>query len=129
MKKTILPILLAAAWVSISEFVRNQFILQSYWIEHYGKLGQVFPAAPVNGAVWGLWSIGYAAVIYFIARKYSLWPTVLLAWFIGFGLMWLVIGNLNVLPFGILPAAIPLSLLEAFVATWIITRFIEVPKA
>jgi hypothetical protein len=36
--------------------------------------------------------------------------------------MWVVIGNLNVLPTGILLYAIPLSLLEAFVAAWIIKR-------
>lgn len=36
--------------------------------------------------------------------------------------MWLVIGNLGVLPFGILPIAIPLSLFEAFLATYIIFK-------
>jgi hypothetical protein len=34
--------------------------------------------------------------------------------------MWLVIGNMGMLPYGILVFAIPLSLLEAFVASWII---------
>jgi len=36
--------------------------------------------------------------------------------------MWLVIGNLGVLPWGILPVAIPLSLLEAFLAAFIIKK-------
>jgi hypothetical protein len=42
--------------------------------------------------------------------------------------MWLVIGNLNILPFKILPFAIPLSLLEAFVASLIIFK-LSPPKA
>ncbi len=43
----------AAVWISISEFVRNEFLVKSYWIEHYSAMGQVFPSAPVNGALWG----------------------------------------------------------------------------
>jgi hypothetical protein len=54
MKKTILPILTATIWISISEFVRNEYILKSYWIDHYKKMGLNFPSEPVNGAIWGL---------------------------------------------------------------------------
>jgi hypothetical protein len=36
--------------------------------------------------------------------------------------MWVVIGNLGVLPNGILLFAIPLSLLESFVASYIIKK-------
>jgi hypothetical protein len=36
--------------------------------------------------------------------------------------MWLVIGNMNVLPFGILPYAIPLSILESFLASLIVKK-------
>jgi hypothetical protein len=36
--------------------------------------------------------------------------------------MWLVVGNLGVLPFGLLLLAIPLSLLEAFLAALIIRK-------
>ncbi len=43
-------------------------------------------------------------------------------WIRGFVMIWLVIGNLDVLPMGILPFAIPLSILEAFVASWIIHK-------
>ena len=56
MKKTILPALLATVWISISEFVRNELLLKSFWVEHYKKLGLVFPSAPINGIVFGLWS-------------------------------------------------------------------------
>jgi hypothetical protein len=121
-KKTILPILLATVWISISEFVRNQFLLKSYWIDHYENLGLVFSSKPLNGAIWGLWSLCFAIAIYVIAKKFSIWQTTFLSWFVGFVLMWLVIGNLNVLPFGILFAAVPLSLVEALIATIIIKK-------
>jgi len=121
-KKTILPIFLATIWISLSEFIRNEFLLKSYWIDHYQKLGLVFPAEPIHGAVWGLWSLLFAIAIYIISKKFSLIQTTLLAWWVGFVLMWLVIGNLGVLPYGLLIFAIPLSLLESFFAAYIIKK-------
>ena len=120
MKKTVLPILLATIWISVSEFVRNEFIVKSYWTKHYEKLGLVFPSEPINGAVWGIWSLCFAIAIFFIAKKFSLLQTTFLSWFVGFVLMWIVIWNMNVLPIGLLLFAVPLSLLEAFLATFII---------
>lgn len=128
MKKTILPILLATIWISISEFVRNTFLLHDYWTEHYQTLGLTFPEQPINGAVWGIWSLCFALAIFIFSKKYTLLQTTLLAWFIGFVFMWLVIGNLGTLPFGILPIAIPLSLLEAFLATFIIFKLTKKGK-
>jgi hypothetical protein len=122
LKKTIFPILLATIWISISEFVRNEFLVKSYWIEHYKRLGLVFPSEPINGAFWGLWSLLFAISIFIVSKRFSLIETTLLSWLVGFVLMWVVIGNLNVLPLGILIYAIPLSLLEAFVAALIIKK-------
>jgi hypothetical protein len=122
MKKIILPILLATIWISLSEFVRNTFLVHSNWIEHYQNLGMTFTEQPINGAVWGIWSLCFAIAIFIIAKKFTLLQTTLLAWFIGFVLMWLVIGNMGILPYNILPIAIPLSLLEAFLASFIIMK-------
>src|SRR5271157_4582835 len=113
LKKTVLPTLLATIWISISEYVRNQFLLQSFWVKHYQNLGLTFPSAPINGAVWGIWSLIFAIAIFIIAKKFTLIQTTFLSWMMGFVLMWLVIGNLNVLPYGTLLYAIPLSLLES----------------
>jgi hypothetical protein len=121
-KKSILPVLLATVWISISEFVRNEFILKSYWTDHYENLGLIFPSEPINGAVWGIWSLCFAIGMYVISLKFSLVQTILLSWFLGFVLMWLVTGNMNVLPFGILPFAIPLSILEVFGAAFILAK-------
>lgn len=122
MKKSVLAIVLATIWISISEFVRNEFLFKSYWTDHYESLGLVFPSEPVNGAVWGLWSLCFALAIYFIAKKFSIWETTVLSWFVGFVLMWIATGNMGVLPFGILVFAIPLSFLEAFLASLIIKK-------
>lgn len=121
-KSTILPVILAAIWISISEFVRNEFIVKSYWTEHYQSLGLKFPSEPLNGAVWGLWSLLFAIAIFIIAKKFSLLHTTILTWFVGFVMMWVVIWNLNMLPGGLLIFAVPLSILEAFLATLIIKK-------
>lgn len=121
-KKTILPVLIATIWISISEFVRNEFLLKSYWTDHYESMGLNFPSEPINGTIWGIWSLCFAISIYIFAKKFTLMQTTFIAWFVGFVFMWLVIGNLNVLPFGILPFAIPLSILEAFLASLIVKK-------
>ena len=122
LKKTVVPVLLATIWISLSEFVRNEIFVKSYWTDHYEKLGMVFPSEPVNGAVWGLWSLLFAIAIYIISKKFNLIQTTLLSWFVGFVLMWVVVGNMGVLPFGLLWFAVPLSLLEAFIAAFIIDK-------
>ncbi len=123
MKKAIVSILLAAIWISISEFVRNEFVLKSHWVNHFQNLGLTFPSAPINGVMWGLWSLLFAIAIYILSRKFGLIETTALAWFVGFLMMWVVINNLGVLPFAILAYAVPLSILEVLIATLLIRKF------
>lgn len=122
MKKMIFPVLLATVWISISEFVRNEFLLKSFWTKHYQSLGLTFPSEPLNGAVWGIWSLLLATAVFIISKKFTLVQTTLLSWLVAFVMMWVVIGNLGVLPYSLLFYAIPLSFLETFVATWIIKK-------
>ncbi|MFZ5516496.1 MAG: hypothetical protein ACOY90_07640 [Candidatus Zhuqueibacterota bacterium] len=98
-------------------------MLKSYWTDHYKNLGLVLPSEPVNGALWGVWSLFFAVAIFILSRKFSLGQAVVLSWFVGFIFMWIVIGNLGVLPYGILPFAIPLSILETVIAAYIIRKF------
>jgi hypothetical protein len=121
-KKNILPFLAAGTWISISEFIRNEFLLKTYWQTHYESMGLNFPGEPINGAVWGIWAMVYAVVIFILSKRFKLMENFVLSWVIGFVMMWLVIGNLGVLPFGILYLAIPLSLLESYVACLIIKK-------
>jgi hypothetical protein len=124
-KKTLLPILLATVWISLSEFVRNEFIVKSFWTNHYQSLGLTFPSNPINGAVWGIWSLLFAVAIFVIAEKFSTVQTAFLSWFVAFVMMWVVIGNLGVLPYGLLWYGVPLSMLESVVATVIVKKFQE----
>ena len=122
-KKTFFPILLATIWISISEFGRNELLLKSFWIKHYKSIGLTFSSEPVNGAVWGIWSLLFAVAIFIIAKRFALIQTTFLSWFAAFILMWVVIGNLSVLPGGLfLFYAVPLSILETFIAALIIKR-------
>ena len=122
LKKTILPVLLATIWISISEFLRNEVLFKSYWTEHYTNMGITFPSEPINGAMWGVWSLLFAISIFVVSRKFNLLESSILAWLYGFVMMWVVLGNLSVLPFGLLLYAVPLSMLEVFLAVWIIKK-------
>ena len=125
MKRTILPVLLSTIWISLSEFIRNEFLFKDIWIDHYASLGLEFPSEPINGAVWGLWSLLFAIFIFILRKRFRFWETIGIAWLGGFVLMWIVTGNMAVLPFRILYFAIPLSLLEVFVAVWIMGKVSE----
>jgi len=119
MSRYILATVVAATWIAASEFIRNSLLFQSLWEEHYKSLGLIFPNAPTNGMVWLLWSLVFAAVIVSLAQRFSWLQASTLAWSTGFVMMWLVIGNLGVLPIKLLVYAIPLSLIEAGGAAWI----------
>jgi hypothetical protein len=121
-RKILIPVFLAGMWISFSEFFRNELLFKSFWVDHYRGMGLEFPSHPVNNALWGAWAFLFAALILIISKKFSLTHTTLLAWLAGFGLMWIVTGNMGVLPFQILYAAVPLSLLETFLAAWICQR-------
>jgi multisubunit Na+/H+ antiporter MnhB subunit len=120
--RSLLAILATGLWVNASEFFRNEVLLKPLWIAHYESLGQRFPSEPVNGAMWVAWGFLFAVLVFALSRRFALVPTAALAWLAGFVLMWIVMGNLNVLPSGLLPWAVPLSLLEAFVAAWVSRR-------
>jgi hypothetical protein len=121
-KKVISPIFIATIWISASEFLRNDLLLKPIWINHYNTLGISFPSEIINGLVWGVWSLSFAIFIFIISQKFSLVETTFISWFGGFFLMWIALGNLSVLPFSILFFAIPLSLLETFVASILLKR-------
>ena len=113
-------LLLATAWISVSEFVRNNLILQTNWNQYYEQLGLLFPSTTLNNIMWCVWSFCLALAIYIIQKRFNLLQTTLLTWLVAFVMMWITIGNLNVLPYSTLIFAIPLSLLEIFIAAYII---------
>ncbi|MFP4430689.1 MAG: hypothetical protein ACLFPV_05525 [Spirochaetaceae bacterium] len=60
-----------------------------------------------------------AGLIVYLLCKLSAVETAIVSWIFGFVMMWLVIGNLNVLPFGLLLFAVPLRILEVIVAVFL----------
>jgi hypothetical protein len=117
--KAVPAIVLAGIWVGLCEFVRNQFVLVTRWQNHYREMGLEFPSKPVNGMMWMVWSFLMAGTVFAISRRFGLWQTTLIAWVLGYVMMWAVIWNLSVLPLGILPVAIPFSFVEALGAAFI----------
>lgn len=121
-KTNVLAITITTLWISISEFVRNQYWLLPIWEEHYKNMGLIFPTNPINGAIWGIWATLFSIFIFVLSKKFSLIQTTLLCWLSGFIFMWLVIGNMGVLPVKLLLYAIPLSFIEVLVAVGIIKK-------
>ena len=117
--RSIMAVILTGIWVNASEFFRNEILLKKYWIDHYQSLGITFPSEPKNGIIQVVWGFLFAIAIYIISRKFNLIQTTLVSWFMAFVLMWIVTWNLNVLPSAILIYAVPLSLLEAFIGSYI----------
>jgi len=122
-KKSILPIIVAGVWITISEFIRNELLFKSLWVNHYKLLGLTFKTLPINGIFWFIWSIILAYLIYILMQKFSIIESLIISWLTAFIMMWLTIYNLQVLPLKLLIAAIPLSMLEVIVAGLIIERF------
>jgi hypothetical protein len=112
--RSIIAVILTGIWVNASEFFRNEVLLKRYWVDHYKSLGMTFSSETLNGIVWVVWG--------FLSGKFNLLQTTMVSWFVAFVLMWLVTWNLNVLPVAILSYAVPLSLLESFIGSYICTK-------
>ncbi|MDD2721114.1 MAG: hypothetical protein PHH47_07395 [Gallionella sp.] len=124
--RTIAAIALTGIWVNASEFLRNEWLLKSYWTDHYRSLGLTFPSAPVNGMAWLIWGFLSALALFLVSRRFGVVQTALLCWLMTFMMMWLVVGNLHVLPDGLLAFAVPLSLLESLVGAAICRKLAPV---
>ena len=116
MKRSLLAVAAFGLWITASEFIRNELIFKHYWEEQFNGLGLTFNTLPVNGILWMVWSFGLALLLLKLLPKFSLMESVLLAWLPAFVMMWIVCYNLQVMPLGLLPFAIPLSLFEVWLA-------------
>ena len=124
MNRMILATLASVLWINLSEFLRNELLFKSYWLEKFADLGLTFPSNALNNALWGVWGFLLAGSIAFSARRLPLASTIMISWTQAFLLMWVVIGNLNVLPLGLLPIAVPWSLVEVALAALIARKIL-----
>ena len=122
MKKSILAIVFAGIWITASEFIRNELLFKSYWVDLYKSLGLKWETTPVNGILWMVLSFILAYVVFKLLQRFSFLQALLIAWLAAFVIMWITIYNLQVLPVTLLLFAVPLSLLEVAVAELIINK-------
>lgn len=114
--RPIWAILTTGLWLNTSLFLRNEILFKHLWVEHYRSLGLEFPSTALNGLVWLTWGFLFSGCIVVIQRRFGFWGAVLLSWTMGFVLMEIPVANLGVMPFALLPVAIPWSLAEVAVA-------------
>ncbi|MFC1593362.1 hypothetical protein ACFL3O_00325 [Candidatus Neomarinimicrobiota bacterium] len=121
-KKTILPIILIGLWINISITIGWMLILEGYWIAKFQSINLVFPTGLINNITWMIWGFMLATIIFIFSKKFSLWQTTFLAWFVAFVMMWAIVWNVGVLPTGMLLFNIPNSLFITFIGTLICKR-------
>lgn len=122
MKRALGSIIAAGIWIILSEFLRNEFLFKSYWVEHFSSMGLPFETLPINGIFWLVWSFILAYVIFSLLQKFSFIKAMVLSWLTAFLMMWIALYNLQVLPLNLLLFAIPLSIIEVAVAGYIIEK-------
>jgi hypothetical protein len=127
MKRYALAVLASGTWVNLCEFLRNEVVLKGQWEGLYEELGLEFPDAPINAALWVVWGFVFSACLVTLRQKLSSTETCLVGRVMGFVLMWIVIGNLQVLPLGILPIAVPWSMVEVGLAVFLAQQIMGNP--
>lgn len=120
--KPITTIFLTGLWINIFEFFRNEFLFKEYWTEHFSSKGLVFETLPHNGVLWLVWGFMLAYLVYKLSEKFSFTETIFFSWLSAFVMMWVTTYNLQVLPLSLLWFAVPLSLIEMWVAAVIVKK-------
>ena len=124
-KQLVLAVVGAGIWMNLNEFIRNELLLKQKWIDGFKEIGLIFPAEPINGALWGLWAMVFVAFLLWLITKFNVFTSAIIAWGLGFVLLWLALWNMGVLPNGILYWAVPWSFIEVYVAGLICARLIN----
>jgi len=118
-KKTILPIILIGLWINISITIGWMLILEGYWVEKFQSLNLVFPTELINNITWMIWGFMLATIIFVISKKFTVFQTTFLAWFVAFVMMWTIVWNIGVLPTGMLLFNIPFTLIVTYIGALI----------
>ena len=121
-KRKIAAVACAGLWITLSEFLRNEFLFKSFWVDHFRSLGLNFVTSPLNGQLWLVWSLMLAYVIFRMLEKFSFKEVLFISWLAAFVMMWITAYNLQVMPLGLLAIDVPLSILEIAVAQLIIIK-------
>jgi hypothetical protein len=120
--KSAWQILLVSVWINISETIRWMLYSKPKFDALYQSKGLELPSGPINMILWMIWGVIIASFIFVLARRLSLLNATMLSWLVVFGMTWIMLWNYAILPLGILWVAVPLSLLEIFIAALISVR-------
>ena len=122
MKRYFLAVVASGVWMNASEFIRNEFVIKHVWIKGFEEKGLSFPSAPVNGLVWMIWTFIFCSVLAALSARFDVLKSVIICWVTGFGLLWIAVWNMGILPKGLLYWAVPWSFAEVYVAGVICNR-------
>ena len=115
----------AGIWMTFVQFAQNQLLFLGIWTDHFDGLGLRFETKPVNGMLWTVWCLIHAYLIAVLLRVLPLIRTVVVAWLVGFVMMWCTLYNLQVLPLQLLLAAVPISFAGTYVSARIVQRILH----
>lgn len=123
MRLRYISIFITGLWITVSEFFRNELLFKHLWIDHYHSIGLEFTTSPINGILWTVWSFLFAWLLSQWLEKFSTNQTFFYSWLSVFVMMWITAYNLQVFPISLLLTAMPLSLLEVWVALALLNQF------
>jgi hypothetical protein len=112
-------VLLLAVWINLSESVRWILYSKPQIDARFQSIGLTLPNNAISGILWMIWGGIIAFMIFIVSQKFTLVQTALFIWVGVFVMHWILLWNYAMLPLGILPVAVPLSLIEIFIAALI----------
>lgn len=115
-------VLVAGLWMTLVQFLQNQWLFLSVWQDHFRGLGLGFTTTPANGILWTVWSLLQALLVRELLKTRAISTAVLIAWLTSFVMMWCTLYNLQVLPVKLLAVAVPISLTATYASALIIKR-------
>jgi hypothetical protein len=135
-KHFVLTTLIVSIWINISEVFRYFIIVKPMMQEYLAMLPGAIPMNWIVFAIWGIWDTILTTLVVFIywlvAQCFgnNLMSTIISAttsWALFFLLFWLGMVNMGLSPISVALIALPLSLLEMIVASWILSKLYARP--
>jgi hypothetical protein len=135
-KHFVLTTLIVSIWINISEVFRYFIIVKQMMQEYLAMLPGAIPMNWIVFASWGIWDTILTTLVVFIywlvAQCFgnNLMSTIISAttsWALFFLLFWLGMVNMGLSPISVALIALPLSLLEMIVASWILSKLYARP--
>ncbi|SOB91110.1 hypothetical protein SAMN05877809_101295 [Rhodobacter sp. JA431] len=129
LKSSLTPIVAGWVWISACEFGINSYWLQSEWEDYFGALGVDYPGEPMQLLVWAGWALLYALCLRMLLVRFGGLFAGLISWFMVFGLMFVALGNINLMTQDFLTLIVPATLAEAVSAALVMNVFVALNRS